>query len=241
MEKSSFLGHLQELRSRILKSLVVILTCFLALVYFSNDIYLMLSEPLLSFLPDDSSMIATEVASPFLTPLKLTFYVSLLLSMPFLLNQIWKFIAPGMYENEKSLSFLLMLSSLILFYLGVLFTYFLVLPLVFSFFTAAAPDGILIMTDISRYLDFVLSMMFAFSIAFEIPVFIFLLIWSGISSSEGLRSKRPYVIIACFTVGMLVTPPDVISQSLLAIPAWILFELGIVMANLLVNKKEEKL
>src|SRR6056300_1508104 len=174
MEKSSFLGHLQELRSRILKSLVVILTCFLALVYFSNDIYLMLSEPLLNFLPDDSSMIATEVASPFLTPLKLTFYVSLLLSMPFLLNQIWKFIAPGMYENEKSLSFLLMLSSLILFYLGVLFTYFLVLPLVFSFFTAAAPYGILIMTDISRYLDFVLSMMFAFSIAFEIPVFIFL-------------------------------------------------------------------
>ena len=241
MEKSSFLGHLQELRSRILKSLVVILTCFLALVYFSNDIYLMLSEPLLSFLPDDSSMIATEVASPFLTPLKLTFYVSLLLSMPFLLNQIWKFIAPGMYENEKSLSFLLMLSSLILFYLGVLFTYFLVLPLVFSFFTAAAPDGILIMTDISRYLDFVLSMMFAFSIAFEIPVFIFLLIWSGISSSESLRSKRPSVIIGCFTVGMLVTPPDVISQSLLAIPAWILFELGIVMANLLVNKKEEKL
>ena len=241
MEKSSFLGHLQELRSRILKSLVVILTCFLALVYFSNDIYLMLSEPLLSFLPDDSSMIATEVASPFLTPLKLTFYVSLLLSMPFLLNQIWKFIAPGMYENEKSLSFLLMLSSLILFYLGVLFTYFLVLPLVFSFFTAAAPDGILIMTDISRYLDFVLSMMFAFSIAFEIPVFIFLLIWSGISSSESLRRKRPYVIIGCFTVGMLVTPPDVISQSLLAIPAWILFELGIVMANLFVKKKEEKL
>ena len=241
MEKSSFLGHLQELRSRILKSLVVILTCFLALVYFSNDIYLILSEPLLSFLPDDSSMIATEVASPFLTPLKLTFYVSLLLSMPFLLNQIWKFIAPGMYENEKSLSFLLMLSSLILFYLGVLFTYFLVLPLVFSFFTAAAPDGILIMTDISRYLDFVLSMMFAFSIAFEIPVFIFLLIWSGISNSESLRSKRPYVIIGCFTVGMLVTPPDVISQSLLAIPAWILFELGIVMANLFVKKTEEKL
>ena len=199
----------------------------------------MLSEPLLSFLPDDSSMIATEVASPFLTPLKLTFYVSLLLSMPFLLNQIWKFIAPGMYENEKSLSFLLMLSSLTLFYLEFFHLLF-VLPLVFSFFTAAAPDGILIMTDISRYLDFVLSMMFAFSIAFEIPVFIFLLIWSGISSSESLRSKRPYVIIGCFTVGMLVTPPDVISQSLLAIPAWILFELGIVMANLFVKKKEEK-
>jgi sec-independent protein translocase protein TatC len=240
MEKGSFLGHLQELRSRILKSLAVILLCFLSLIYFSNDIYLLLSEPLLSFLPSNSSMIATEVASPFLTPLKLTFYVSLLVSMPFLLNQIWRFIAPGMYENEKSLSFLIMLSSLLLFYLGVLFTYFLVLPLVFGFFTGAAPAGVLIMTDISRYLDFVLSMMFAFSFAFEIPVFIFLLIWSGISSSDSLKSKRPYVIIGCFTVGMLITPPDVISQSLLAIPAWILFELGIVMAKILVEKKDQK-
>ena len=240
MEKSSFLGHLQELRSRILKSLIVILVCFLGLIYFSNDIYLLLSEPLLSFLPSNSSMIATEVASPFLTPLKLTFYVSLLVSMPFLLNQIWRFIAPGMYKNEKTLSLLIMLSSLLLFYLGVLFTYFLVLPLVFGFFTGAAPEGVLIMTDISRYLDFVLSMMFAFSFAFEIPIFIFLLIWSGISSSESLRSKRPYVIIGCFTVGMLITPPDVISQSLLAIPAWILFELGIVMAKILVEKKDQK-
>ena len=238
MEKSSFFGHLQELRSRILKSLVVILVCFLGLVYFSNDIYLTLSKPLLSFLPGNSSMIATEVASPFMAPLKLTFFTSLLLSMPFLLNQIWKFIAPGMYENEKSLSFFLMLSSLMLFYVGILFTYFLVLPLVFGFFTGAAPDGILIMTDISSYLDFVLSLMFAFAVAFEIPVLIFLLIWSGVSSSDSLKNKRPYVIIGCFTVGMLVTPPDVISQSLLAIPAWILFELGIVTANLF-DKKEE--
>ena len=238
MEKSSFFGHLRELRSRILKSLVVILLCFLGLVYFSNDIYLTLSKPLLSFLPENSSMIATEVASPFLAPLKLTFFTSLLLSMPFLLNQVWKFIAPGMYENEKSLSFFLMLSSLMLFYIGILFTYFLVLPLVFGFFTGAAPDGILIMTDISRYLDFVLSLMFAFAVAFEIPVLIFLLVWSGISSSDSLRSKRPYVIIGCFTVGMLVTPPDVISQSLLAVPAWILFELGIVTANLFVKKEE---
>ena len=241
MEKNSFLGHLQELRSRIIQSLVVIFVCFLGLIYFSNDIYLLLSQPLMSFLPSDSSMIATEVASPFLTPLKLTFYASLLISMPFLLNQIWRFIAPGMYENEKSLSLLLMLSSLLLFYLGILFTYFLVLPLVFGFFTGAAPDGILIMTDISRYLDFVLSMMFAFSFAFQIPIFIFLLIWSGISSTESLRNKRPYVVIGCFTVGMLITPPDVISQSLLAIPAWILFELGIILANFLVEKKDKGL
>ena len=236
METDTLFGHLRELRARILKSLVVILVCFLSLVYFSNDIYLFLSEPLLSFLPENSSMIATEVASPFLTPLKLTFFVSLLLSMPFLLNQIWKFIAPGMYENEKSLSFLLILSSLILFYLGILFTYFLVLPLVFGFFTGAAPQGILIMTDISRYLDFVLSLMFAFSIAFEIPILIFLLIWSGITTLEKLRNARPYVIISCFIVGMLVTPPDVISQSLLAIPAWALFEIGLAAANLFVKK-----
>ncbi len=236
METDTFFGHLRELRARILKSLVVILVCFLSLIYFSNDIYLILSEPLLSFLPENSSMIATEVASPFLAPLKLTFFVSLLLSMPFLLNQIWKFIAPGMYENEKSLSFLLILSSLILFYLGILFTYFLVLPLVFGFFTGAAPQGILIMTDISRYLDFVLSLMFAFSIAFEIPILIFLLIWSGITTSEKLRNARPYVIITCFIVGMLVTPPDVISQSMLAIPAWALFEIGLAAANLFVKK-----
>ena len=241
MEKNTFLEHLQELRSRLLKSLLVIMACFLGLVYFSNDIYLLISEPLLNFLPSGSSMIATEVASPFLAPLKLTFFASLLLSMPFLLNQIWRFMVPGMYVNEKKLSFLVMLSSLFLFYLGILFTYFLVLPLVFNFFTGSAPEGILIMTDISRYLDFVLSMMFAFSFAFEIPVFIFLLIWSGTTDSDALRSKRPYVVIGCFAVGMLLTPPDVISQTLLAIPAWLLFELGIVMADLVVKKEKKDL
>jgi len=241
MEKNTFLEHLQELRSRLLKSLLVMMACFLGLVYFSNDIYLIISEPLLNFLPSGSSMIATEIASPFLAPLKLTFFASLLLSMPFLLNQIWGFMAPGMYVNEKKLSFLVLLSSLFLFYLGILFTYFLVLPLVFNFFTGSAPEGILIMTDISRYLDFVLSMMFAFSFAFEIPVFIFLLIWSGTTDSDTLRSKRPYVVIGCFAVGMLLTPPDVISQTLLAIPAWLLFELGIVMADLVVKKEKKDL
>lgn len=241
MEKNTFLEHLQELRSRLLKSLLVMMACFLGLVYFSNDIYLIISEPLLNFLPSGSSMIATEIASPFLAPLKLTFFASLLLSMPFLLNQIWRFMAPGMYVNEKKLSFLVLLSSLFLFYLGILFTYFLVLPLVFNFFTGSAPEGILIMTDISRYLDFVLSMMFAFSFAFEIPVFIFLLIWSGTTDSDTLRSKRPYVVIGCFAVGMLLTPPDVISQTLLAIPAWLLFELGIMMADLVVKKEKKDL
>ena len=237
METNTFMDNLIELRSRLIKCSIAVVFCFVCLIYFSNEIYQTLAEPLQAFLPANSSMIATEVASPFLTPLKLTFFVSLLVSMPYSLNQIWKFIAPGMYQNEKSLSFLVMLSSLLLFYAGIIFTYFLVLPLVFSFFTSSAPEGILVMTDISRYLDFVLSMMFAFSFAFEIPVFIFLLIWSGVSSPESLSSKRPYVIIGCFTVGMFVTPPDVISQTLLAIPAWLLFEGGLLMARLFVKNK----
>jgi len=237
MEKNTFMDSLIELRSRLIKCSIAVVFCFICLIYFSNEIYQTLAEPLQAFLPANSSMIATEVASPFLTPLKLTFFVSLLVSMPYSLNQIWKFIAPGMYQNEKSLSFLVMLSSLLLFYAGIIFTYFLVLPLVFSFFTGSAPEGILVMTDISRYLDFVLSMMFAFSFAFEIPVFIFLLIWSGVSSPESLSAKRPYVIIGCFTVGMFVTPPDVISQTLLAIPAWLLFEGGLIMARLFIRNK----
>ena len=237
METNAFMDNLIELRSRLIKCSIAVVFCFVCLIYFSNEIYQTLAEPLQAFLPASSSMIATEVASPFLTPLKLTFFVSLLISMPYSLNQIWKFIAPGMYQNEKSLSFLVMLSSLLLFYSGIIFTYFLVLPLVFSFFTSSAPEGILVMTDISRYLDFVLSMMFAFSFAFEIPVFIFLLIWSGVSSPESLSAKRPYVIIGCFTVGMFVTPPDVISQTLLAIPAWLLFEGGLIMARLFIRNK----
>ena len=237
METNTFMDSLIELRSRLIKCSIAVVFCFVCLIYFSNEIYQTLAEPLQAFLPANSSMIATEVASPFLTPLKLTFFVSLLVSMPYSLNQIWKFIAPGMYQNEKSLSFLVMLSSLLLFYAGIVFTYFLVLPLVFSFFTGSAPEGILVMTDISRYLDFVLSMMFAFSFAFEIPVFIFLLIWSGVSSPESLSAKRPFVIIGCFTVGMFVTPPDVISQTLLAIPAWLLFEGGLIMARLFIRNK----
>ena len=237
METNTFMDNLIELRSRLIKCSIAVVFCFVCLIYFSNEIYQTLAEPLQAFLPASSSMIATEVASPFLTPLKLTFFVSLLISMPYSLNQVWKFIAPGMYQNEKSLSFLVMLSSLLLFYAGIIFTYFLVLPLVFSFFTSSAPEGILVMTDISRYLDYVLSMMFAFSFAFEIPVFIFLLIWSGVSSPESLSAKRPYVIIGCFTVGMFVTPPDVISQTLLAIPAWLLFEGGLIMARLFIRNK----
>ena len=237
METSGFMDNLIELRTRLINCLMFVIFCFLCLIYFSNDIYQIVAKPLQVFLPSNSSMIATEVASPFLTPLKLTFFVSLLISMPYSLNQVWKFIAPGMYRNEKSLSFMIMLSSLFLFYSGIIFTYFLVLPLVFSFFTSSAPEGILVMTDISRYLDFVISMMFAFSFAFEIPVLIFLLIWSGVSTPEGLSAKRPYVIIGCFTIGMFLTPPDVISQTLLALPAWLLFESGLILARIFIKNK----
>ena len=237
MEEASLFDHLTELRTRLIKSLIGIFICFLALVYFSNDIYEFLAEPLQKFLPINSSMIATEVASPFLAPLKLTLFVSLLISMPYFLNQLWAFIAPALYRNEKQISGYIMVSSVLLFYVGIAFTYFLVLPLVFSFFTSSAPEGVMVMTDINSYLSFVLGMMFAFGLAFEIPILIFLLVWSGITSPEALSEKRPYIIVACFTVGMLITPPDIISQTLLAVPAWLLFEVGLIAAKVLLSKK----
>ena len=247
MEEASLVDHLTELRVRLVKSIAVIASCFILLIYFSNDIYQFLAEPLQKFLPSNSSMIATEVASPFLAPLKLTLFVSLMISMPYFFYQVWGFVAPALYKQEKSLSFSLLFSSVVLFYLGIVFTYFLILPIVFSFFTSSAPEGVLVMTDINSYLGFVLGMMFAFAIAFEIPILIFLLIWSGVSSSASLAKKRPYIIVGCFVIGMLITPPDVISQTLLAVPAWLLFELGLLISKLILegrtvteDKKEGK-
>jgi len=182
-------------------------------------------------------MIATQVASPFLTPLKLTFYVSLFFSTPYVLYEMWSFIAPGMYKKERKFSVALLFISIALFYLGVIFAYFIVFPLVFSFFTSISPEGVKIMTDISSYLDFIVTMFLAFAITFEIPVFIFLLNWSGITSPESLSNKRPYIILVCFIFGMLLTPPDIISQTLLAIPAWLLFEVGLVLSRVLLKKK----
>ena len=237
MEEASLVDHLTELRVRLVKSIVVIASCFILLIYFSNDIYQFLAEPLQKFLPSNSSMIATEVASPFLAPLKLTLFVSLMISMPYFFSQIWGFVAPALYKQEKNLSFSLLFSSVVLFYLGIVFTYFLILPIVFSFFTSSAPEGVLVMTDINSYLGFVLGMMFAFAIAFEIPILIFLLIWSGVSTSASLSKKRPYIIVGCFVVGMLITPPDVISQTLLAVPAWLLFELGLLISKLILESR----
>ena len=236
-KKQSYIEHLTELRSRLLRSAAIILTFFLSLIYFSNDIYEFLAGPLQSLIPSNSSMIATQVASPFLTPLKLTFYVSLFFSTPYVLYEMWSFIAPGMYKKERKFSVALLFISIALFYLGVIFAYFIVFPLIFSFFTSISPEGVKIMTDISSYLDFIVTMFLAFAITFEIPVFIFLLNWSGITSPESLSNKRPYIILVCFIFGMLLTPPDIISQTLLAIPAWLLFEVGLVLSRVLLKKK----
>ena len=160
-----------------------------------------------------------------------------MISMAYFFSQIWGFVAPALYKQEKNLSFSLLFSSVVLFYLGIVFTYFLILPIVFNFFTSSAPEGVLVMTDINSYLGFVLGMMFAFAIAFEIPILIFLLIWSGVSTSASLSKKRPYIIVGCFVIGMLITPPDVISQTLLAVPAWLLFELGLLISKLILESR----
>ena len=232
-KQQPFLSHLAELRERLLKSIYCVLIVFICLFYFANDIYHWLATPLLSQLPDNSTMIATEVASPFFAPLKLTLFVSLIISVPYLLFQAWSFIAPGLYEAERKFALPLLIASFLLFYLGMVFAYFIVFPLLFAFFSATAPEGVSIMTDITLYLDFVLKILFAFGLAFEVPVATFLVIWSGIKTIEELESKRPYIFISAFVVGMLLTPPDIISQVLLAIPIWLLFEAGLLMAKYL--------
>ncbi|MBJ7555752.1 twin-arginine translocase subunit TatC [Marinomonas spartinae] len=226
-DQAPLVAHLLELRNRLLKSIVVILIIFLGLYYFANDLYLIVSEPLRMLLPKGSTLIATEVASPFLAPLKLTFAISVLISIPFTLYQAWSFIAPALYKNEKTVAIPLLISSVILFYAGVLFAYYVVLPLIFGFFTSVGPSDVRVMTDINNYLNFVLKLFFAFGITFEIPVATYLLIKAGITTVESLSKKRPYIILACFVIGMLLTPPDIFSQTLLAVPMWMLFEMGL--------------
>ena len=232
--------HLLELRNRILRAVVVVLVIFLGLFYFANDIYAFVSQPLRAYLPEGATMIATEVASPFLTPFKLTLVVSIFLAVPFILHQAWGFISPGLYQHEKKLAIPLLVSSVLLFYAGAAFAYYVVFPLVFGFFTSVGPEDVAIMTDINRYLDFVLKMFFAFGIAFEIPVATVLLVASGVTTVDSLKTKRPYIVVGCFVVGMLLTPPDVISQSLLAIPMWLLFEGGIIFSRLVEKNAKER-
>ena len=233
------IAHLIELRDRLIRILVVILIFFLGFIAFANDLYAYLAEPLQSLLPEGASMIATQVASPFLAPFKLALYLSVYCGAPMILYQLWGFIAPGLYANEKKIAGPLLISSIFLFYAGMAFAYFVVFPLVFGFFTTVGPTGVTVMTDIDAYLSFVLKLFLAFGLAFEIPVATMLLIKAGIASPESLKEKRPYVFIGCFVVGMLVTPPDMISQTLLAVPMWLLFEAGLIGARFLGSKKTE--
>ncbi|WP_027854272.1 twin-arginine translocase subunit TatC [Marinobacterium litorale] len=234
------ISHLVELRQRLLHSVFLILIIFLCLFYFANDLYEWLSAPLTAMLPEGTSMIATDVTSPFFAPFKLTLVAAIFLAIPFLLHQAWAFIAPGLYQHEKRLAVPLLLSSILLFYLGVAFAYFVVFPLVFGFFTSVGPENVAMMTDISSYLNFVLKLFFAFGVVFEIPVATLLMVWSGMTDVASLSAKRAYVIVGCFVVGMLLTPPDIISQSLLAVPMWLLFEVGLLMARLTGRKKTEE-
>jgi sec-independent protein translocase protein TatC len=221
------IAHLTELRDKLLRAVLAVLIMFICLFPFANEIYTFVSEPLRAILPEGATMIATEVASPFLTPFKLTLVAAVFLVIPYLLYQVWSFIAPGMYKHEKRLAIPLLVSSVLLFYAGASFAYFVVFPLIFAFFTSVGPEDITIMTDINSYLDFVLKLFFAFGLAFEIPIAALLMIWAGITTPEELVKKRPYIVVGCFIFGMLLTPPDIISQSLLALPMWLLFEIGV--------------
>ncbi|MGO1460742.1 MAG: twin-arginine translocase subunit TatC [Marinobacter sp.] len=224
--------HLLELRNRLLKMILAVVICFAVIYPFANELYLWLSEPIRSLLPVGQTMIATDITSPFFAPLKLALFLSVFAAIPVILYQLWSFVAPGLYAHEKRLAFPLLFTSVLLFYLGAAFAYFVVFPLVFNFFTAIGPEGIVELPDISSYLNFVLKMFFAFGVAFEIPIAAILLILSGVTTPADLAAKRPYVVVGCFIIGMMLTPPDIISQTLLAVPMWILFELGILFGRL---------
>ncbi len=236
----TLIDHLIELRDRILRSVIAVLIIFLALFYFANDIYTYVATPLIDALPEGSTMIAIDPTSPFFAPFKLTFYVAFLLAAPYVLYQLWSFIAPGLYKNEKSVAIPLFISSVLLFYSGIAFARYLLFGFVFSFFISVAPEGISVAPDVSSFLNFALSIFLGFGIAFEVPIAVFIFIWSGMVEPDDLASKRPYVIVGCFIVGMLMTPADPISQSVLAIPMWLLFEAGIIAGRIIKKKKAKE-
>lgn len=233
--EQSFLSHLVELRQRLMWGVLSVVLVTLALLPFSRNIYEFLSAPLLEQLPEGVNMVAVEIASPFLTPFKMTLFTAVFLSMPMLIYQVWSFVAPGLYQHEKRIAVPILVSSCGLFYLGCAFAYFVVFPLVFAFFNAMTPTGVTFMPDISHYLDFLLLIFFAFGLAFEVPIVVFILLALGVTTPEALHAKRPYVVVGAFVMGMLLTPPDIISQTLLALPMWLLYELGIVFSKLLLR------
>jgi len=239
-KEQTLMDHLVELRDRLLHMVLAILIAFIALFAFSEDIFTIAAQPLLNLMPEGTSMIATGVTSPFLVPFKLVLLLSVLLTIPYLLHQMWAFIAPGLYRHEKRMATPILISSVLLFYCGIAFAYFVIFPILFGFFIGIAPEGVAVMTDIGQYLDFIIAIFLAFGIAFEVPVATFLLIAAGVTSADKLAEKRPYIIIGAFLIGMLLTPPDVISQSLLAIPIWLLFELGLLASRVFLKGKEEE-
>lgn len=228
--KQDLIAHLLELRSRITRSLVALLLVFLGLFPWAADLYAMLAQPLLARLPQGTQMIATDVTTPFFVPVKVALMAAFLLAMPYILLQIWKFVAPGLYEHEKRFLFPMILGSVLLFLAGMAFAYFVVFPAVFSFVIASAPDGVAVMTDIEKYLSFVLGMFMAFGISFQVPIVVIVLVRMGVVTVEKLREARPYVIVGAFVAGAILTPPDIVSQFLLAVPMWMLFEAGVVVA-----------
>ena len=239
-KEESFISHLIELRDRLLRAVIVVLIVFIPCAIFSGRLFTVLAAPMLSALSTDGTMISTEVAGPFLVPLKFAFALSIAIAIPYLLYQIWSFVAPGLYENEKRLAFPLLLSSTLLFYCGVAFAYFVVFPIMFAFFPSVAPMGIEVTPDINHYLGFVLKLFFAFGIAFEVPIATILVIKAGITTREKLAAKRRYVVLGAFVLGMLLTPPDIFSQSMLALPMWLLFETGLFMSRYFGPSKDEE-
>ena len=239
-EEQTFLSHLMELRDRLLRSVVVLLVIFLACFPFSSEIYSFLAAPVTQYLPEGQRMVAIDPISPFLTPLKTSLVAAFFLAIPYLLYQFWAFVAPGLYRHEKRLALPLLVSSVLLFYLGMAFAYVVVFPLVFGYIATIVPEGVAHTPDIKTYLDFSLKLFFAFGVAFEVPIATIILIATGMTTREALAQKRPYIIVGAFVIGMLLTPPDIISQTLLALPMWALFELGLIMSSLLLKKKAEE-
>lgn len=237
--EQTFISHLSELRDRIVRMTIAVIAVFFILFPFANDIYTVAAAPIIAKLPVGSTMIATQVASPFLTPIKLALITSIFLTMPYILYQLWGFVAPGLYRHEKRLAVPLLVSSIALFYIGMAFAYFVVFPFVFAFFAAVTPDGVSQMPDITAYLDFVLALFLAFGVAFEIPIATVLLVAIGVTTPENLSEKRPYVIVGAFVVGMFLTPPDVVSQTLLALPMWWLYEAGVYFSRYFVTNPNE--
>ena len=237
-QEMTLVQHLLDLKASLTRGILAIIVFFIILFPFANDIYVYISEPLTRYLPEGTSMIATAVASPFLTPFKLSFVLAIYLAMPFLLYQLWRFIAPALYQHERQLVAPLLFFSSFLFYAGGLFAYYVVFPLVFGFLSQSAPDGVTIATDIALYLDFVIKMFFAFGMAFEVPIVTILLIITGMTKPEKLSHARPYIVVGAFVIGMLLTPPDIISQTLLAVPMWLLFELGLVIGAMILKRRQ---